>query len=62
MIEKKVNTLLSRYSEIEDQLGHPGVFNDQKKYRELTQEHAYLAELKRLWEQIQATQSELLES
>lgn len=62
MIEKKVNTLLSRLSELEDQLGHSEVFNDQKKYRELTQEHAYLTELKSLWEQFQRTQVEIRDS
>lgn len=45
-MEKKIQQLLSRYLELESILGHPDVFNDQKKYRALAQEHAYLSEIK----------------
>ncbi len=38
--------MLARFSELEEILGHPEVFNDQKKYRQLAQEHAYLGEIK----------------
>ncbi len=43
-MEQKVQKLLSRFAELEAKLGHPEVFSDQKKYRQLTQEHAYLSE------------------
>lgn len=62
MLEKKVNSLLPRLAEIEDQLGHPAIFNDQKKYRALTQEHAYLTELKTLWEQHQSLNQQIADN
>lgn len=45
-MEKKVAQLLARFNEVEAILSHPEVFNDQKKYRVLTQEHSYLTEVK----------------
>lgn len=53
-MENKIKALLSRLSEVEAVLGHPEIFNQQKKYRELTQEHSYLLEIKSLWDQIQS--------
>lgn len=48
-MEKKVKKLLERLSEVEEFLGQPLLYEDQKKYRALTQEHAYLNELKMAW-------------
>lgn len=45
-MEKKVRLLLERLAEVEEVLGQPHVYEDQKKYRALTQEHAYLHSLK----------------
>jgi peptide chain release factor 1 len=59
MIEKKVLSLLSRLPELENTLGNPEIFNDQKKYRALAQEHAYLQELKTAWEETQNIQKQL---
>lgn len=50
-MEEKIKHLLSRYAEIEAILGHPDVFNDQKKYRALTQEHGHLSEIKNTYEE-----------
>ncbi len=44
--------LLERFAELEATLGAPEVLNDKKRYRELTQEHAYLLGLKRVWEKL----------
>lgn len=52
MLEKKIQQLFSRLAEVEDLLGRPEAFADQKKYRDLTQEHAYLRELKSVWDEI----------
>lgn len=52
MIENKVKQLLMRLAEVEATLGHPDIFNDQKKYRELTQEHSYLSEVKSTWDSL----------
>lgn len=53
MIENKIEQMTSRLREVEDLLAHSTVFNDQKKYREITQEHSYLTEVKNTWNQIQ---------
>jgi peptide chain release factor 1 len=50
-MEKKVHQLFERLSEVEEVLGSPHVYEDQKKYRALTQEHSYLSELKSVWEE-----------
>lgn len=52
-MEKKIREILSRLHEIESILGHADVFNDQKKYRALTQEHAYILEVKGAWEELE---------
>jgi peptide chain release factor 1 len=49
-MEKKIQQLLVRLAEVEEVLGQPHVFDDQKKYRALSQEHSYLTELKTAWE------------
>jgi peptide chain release factor 1 len=52
-MENKIRELLSRLHEVEAVLGHSEVFEDQKKYRTLTQEHAYLVEIKTTWDALQ---------
>jgi peptide chain release factor 1 len=47
---------------VEDLLGQPGVLSNQKEYRSLTQEHAYLSELKEVWNKIGETDLQLEES
>lgn len=61
-MENKIKSLLSRLQELEAVLGHPEVFNDQKKYRSLTQEHAYLSEVKGVWEKIKLAEQQLLDN
>lgn len=58
-MKEKIRQLLARLHEVEDILGHPEVFNDQKKYRALTQEHSYLAEVKHVWTEIQKLEQDL---
>ncbi len=58
-MKQKVEKLLARLSEVEHKLGHPAVFNDQKAYRELTQEHSYLQEVKTVWEEQQLLQKQI---
>ncbi len=55
----KVKQLLTRLAELEEKLGHPEVFNDQKTYRALTQEHSYLLEVKHVWDEIQKTNKQV---
>jgi peptide chain release factor 1 len=58
-METKIQALLSRLHEVEAVLGHPDVFNDQKKYRALTQEHSYLSEVKAVWDKLQKAHQQL---
>ncbi|MFZ0564926.1 MAG: peptide chain release factor 1 [Chlamydiales bacterium] len=58
-LEKKIKGLLSRFTEVEKALSEPDILSDAKKYRELTQEHAYLGEVKESWESLQRVESHL---
>src|SRR5262249_40143817 len=58
-MERKIHKLLARLSEVEEALGHPAVFEDQKKYRTLAQEYARLNEIKNLWQEIQRFQKQI---
>jgi peptide chain release factor 1 len=59
MLDKKIEKELSRLLEIEAQLGDPAALSDQKRYRELTQEHARLSEIKALVEAMRAMSKQL---
>ncbi|MBF5059502.1 peptide chain release factor 1 [Candidatus Neptunochlamydia vexilliferae] len=58
-MEKKLQELLSRLGEVETALGNPDVHSDKKRYKELSQDHSYLSELKEAYEQFQKSQKEL---
>jgi peptide chain release factor 1 len=58
-MKDKVQRLLSRLSEVEELLGHPEILSDQKRYRELTQEHSQLSELKDYWVRLSSMGKEL---
>lgn len=58
----KISKLLHRFAELEDALAQPDVFNDPKAYREMTQEHAYLSDIKQLYDKIQKSKQRLLEN
>ena len=60
-MERRIRELLDRFEKVEDLLGHPEVLADQKAYRELTQEHSYLSEIKEVWGKIQETEKQLAE-
>lgn len=51
MLEKKIQQSLVRLHEVEAKLGEPDAVTDQKRYRELTQEHARLSEIKSLFDE-----------
>jgi peptide chain release factor 1 len=61
-MEKKVLQLLERLSEVEEVLGNPHVYDDQKKYRALTQEHSYLNELKGFWDELNRVKKQLADN
>jgi peptide chain release factor 1 len=58
-MEKRVRGLLDRFEKVEELLGQPEVLSDKKAYRELTQEHSYLAEIKEVWEKIEQANKNL---
>ena len=58
-MEQKLHGLLSRFKEVEAALGAPDVHSDQKRFRELSQEHSYLSELKDVYEQFQTSKKDL---
>jgi len=60
-MQQRVERLIERLGAVEEELGNPDALADQKKYRELTQEHAYLTEVKETWGQLQKASSELVE-
>lgn len=61
-MEKKVRLLLERLAEVEEVLGQPHVYEDQKKYRALSQEHANLSELKNVWEKKQNLEKQIVDN
>lgn len=60
-MERRVRELLDRFEKVEELLGKPEVLANQKEYRELTQEHSYLSEVKEVWEKIAQADRQLQE-
>lgn len=61
-MKQKVQQLLSRLDELEALLGQSHIFDDPKKYRALAQEHAYLRDLKAVWEEKERAHRQLIEN
>lgn len=61
-MERKIQRLLERMEEVEAFLGQPNIFDDQKKYRTLSQEHAFLLEVNTLWSQKKTFEKQILEN
>lgn len=61
-MEKKVDELLKRLSEVEQLLGQPDVLNDQKQYRIITQEHSHLSQLKQVSEDLKSKTKQLADN
>jgi peptide chain release factor 1 len=61
-MQEKVNKLLQRFVEVEDLLGKPDTFLDQELYRKLTQEHAYLSEVKDTCDSLEKVSRHLIEN
>lgn len=51
-MEKKIERLLLRLDEVEEALGNPEALSDKKAYRALTTEHAYLSDVRHLWDEL----------
>jgi peptide chain release factor 1 len=61
-MEGRIRKLLERFEKVEELLGQSEVLADQKQYRSLAQEHAYLSEIKEMWQQCGRIQMQLEES
>lgn len=61
-MEGRVRKLLSRLEKVEELLGQADVLSNQKQYRELTQEHSYLSEIREAWNTLEKTQKQLAEN
>ncbi len=61
-MREKVQRLLARLLEVEELLGHPETLSDQKRYRELTQEHSQIARLKDVWDLLQQREKQFKEN
>lgn len=58
-MDPKYTQTIERLRELEDTLSMPDAASDQKKYRELTQEHAHLSELKLLYDEVYSLEKQL---
>ncbi len=58
----KLEDILSRYQEIEEEMMNPDIMNDQNKYRKLRKEHADLTDIVEKYKEYKATQSSIEES
>ena len=59
ILSKKLESILSKLSDLEDLLGDPNVVKDQKRFRSLTQEHAYLQKIKETKELLDSLSKQL---
>jgi peptide chain release factor 1 len=62
MLQGKIEKLLSRLEAIETALASPEIHSDKKKYKELTQEHSYLSELRDVYQSFQKAEKGLKEN
>ena len=61
-MEQKIQQLLGRLSEVEELLGQPHLYEDQKKFRAISQEHSYLTELKAVWQEKKKLEQQIIDN
>lgn len=61
-MKAKIEELLSRLEEVEIALGDPGATSDKKRYKELSQQHAYLSQLRDVYQEFQKSSKQLEDS
>jgi peptide chain release factor 1 len=62
MLKEKAEQLLKKLPELETELGNPEVFSDQKRFKQLSQEHSYLSDLKAVYEELCASEKEFADN
>jgi peptide chain release factor 1 len=60
-MKKRIEEYLARLEELERELASPEIYEDQKRYRELTQEHSFLSEVRNYHEKLNAVRRDLEE-
>lgn len=61
-VDTKVQQLLNRLPEVEEALGDPEALQDQKRYRELSQEHSYLSEVREVAQKLEEERKQLADN
>ncbi|NGX57033.1 MAG: Peptide chain release factor 1 [Candidatus Anoxychlamydiales bacterium] len=61
-MEEKIQKLLLRLKEVEEKLGDAEIFSNQKLFKELSQDHSRLSELKDIYEYYTKTQNQLIQN
>lgn len=61
-MHNQIDKLLERMGEVEALLSQECIIEDQKQYRALAQEHAYLADIKEVWLHLESLQKQLGEN
>jgi peptide chain release factor 1 len=61
-MREKILQLLKRFDEVEAELGLPECLSNQKRYKELAQEHAYLTEVKEAYDSLEKVAKSLSEN
>jgi len=61
-MEKAIQRLLSRHKEVEAKLGSATSFDNQRAWRELTQEHAYLSSIEAAWTILQQQEKQIADN
>jgi peptide chain release factor 1 len=58
----KLEDLLSRFQELEEEMMNPGIMNDQNRYRNIRKEHSDLTDIVEKYKEYKATQNSIEES
>ncbi|HEY2810797.1 MAG TPA: peptide chain release factor 1 [Rhabdochlamydiaceae bacterium] len=61
-MEEQIRKLLKRFEKVEELMGQADVLSNQKRYRELAQEHAYLSQVAEKWQHLSSLQQQLEEN
>jgi peptide chain release factor 1 len=61
-MEERIGRLLQRLEQVEELLGQTQILSDQKEYRALTQEHAYLSSVSEAWKKYSACLKQIEEN
>ncbi|MEM5948300.1 peptide chain release factor 1 [Spirochaetia bacterium 38H-sp] len=59
---EKLESLVKKFSELEEELAKPDVFSDPKRYKELAQEHSHLSELVKAYNRYKDLQQSIEET